>query len=162
MIQYADRVRGALLGGAVGDALGWPVEFLHLDDIRQQYGAEGVTGRVNRRHWEVTDDTQMTLFTAEGLIRGFVRGWSGNGGSVPEAVHAAYQRWMLTQGQDAPDLLPGQDPYDGWLLRQEFLYARRAPGNACMTGVAQHRAFEAPSAFGRPGPINAHSRAAGR
>ncbi len=161
MAEYADRVRGALLGGAVGDALGWPVEFLKLDDIRERYGAEGVTGRVNRRHWEVTDDTQMTLFTAEGMIRGFVRGWSGGGGSVPEAVHGAYQRWLLTQEQDEPARLPQAAPYDGWLLRQPFLYARRAPGNACMSGVAQHRTFETPSVFGEPGPINAHSKGCG-
>lgn len=113
------------------------------------------------RGGQVTDDTQMTLFTAEGLIRGFVRGWSGGGGSVPEAVHGAYQRWLLTQEQDGPDLLPLQAPYDGWLLRQQFLYARRAPGNACMTGVAYHREFETPSMFGQPGPINAHSKGCG-
>ncbi|MFC9325307.1 ADP-ribosylglycohydrolase family protein [Kitasatospora sp. NPDC057015] len=161
MTEYADRVRGALLGGAVGDALGWPVEFLRLDDIRERYGPDGLTDLVNSRGWQVTDDTQMTLFTAEGLIRGFVRGWTGGGGSVPQAVHGAYQRWLLTQEQDAPDLLPLQKPYDGWLLRQPFLYARRAPGNACMTGVGQHREFEAPSAFGLPGPINSHSKGCG-
>ena len=158
--EYADRVRGSLLGGALGDALGWPVEFLQLDDIREQYGPAGVTGRASRRGWQVTDDTQMTLFTAEGMIRGFARGWSGGGGSVPEAVHGSYQRWLLTQEQDGPDPQPVH-PYDGWLLRQQFLYARRAPGNACMSGVANHREFEAPAVFGQPGPVNAHSKGCG-
>ncbi|MFD0347884.1 ADP-ribosylglycohydrolase family protein [Kitasatospora aburaviensis] len=105
--KYPDRVRGALLGGAVGDALGWPVEFQQLHQIRGQYGRAGVTGLPSGgRIAEVTDDTQMTLFTAEGLIRGFVRGWSGGGGSVPEAVHGAYRRWLLTQNQGAPDRHP--------------------------------------------------------
>ncbi|MGW4893272.1 ADP-ribosylglycohydrolase family protein [Kitasatospora sp. NPDC004240] len=159
---FADRVRGALLGGAIGDALGWPVEFLQLHQIREQYGPDGVTGLpTGGRIAEVTDDTQMTLFTAEGLIRGFVRGWSGGGGSVPEAVHGAYQRWLLTQQQGSPDSTQPGVPYDGWLLRQPFLYARRAPGNACLSGTAYHREFEAPSAPGRPGPINAHSKGCG-
>ncbi|WP_329488154.1 ADP-ribosylglycohydrolase family protein [Kitasatospora sp. NBC_01246] len=159
---YADRVRGALLGGGVGDALGWPVEFQQLQQIREQYGRAGVTGLPGGgRIAEVTDDTQMTLFTAEGLIRGFVRGWSGGGGSVPEAVHGAYRRWLLTQQQGAPDQGPLPRPYDGWLLRQPFLYARRAPGNACLSGVSYHPEFRAPAPFGQSGPINAHSKGCG-
>lgn len=160
--RYADRVRGALLGGAVGDALGWPVEFRRLYQIREHYGADGVTGLPGGGLVaEVTDDTQMTLFTAEGLIRGFVRGWTGGGGSVPEAVHGAYQRWLLTQQQGAPDRTEPPWPYDGWLLRQSFLFARRAPGNACLSGTAHHRMFEAPSPMGRPGPVNAGSKGCG-
>ncbi|MFI6445581.1 ADP-ribosylglycohydrolase family protein [Kitasatospora sp. NPDC050543] len=161
MVEFADRVRGALVGGAIGDALGWPVEFWQLYQIRENLGPQGVTGRTAPRNWEVTDDTQMTLFTAEGLIRGFLRGWSGGGGSIPEAVHAAYQRWLLTQEQAEPDATPPGPPHDGWLLRQPFLYARRAPGNACMSGVAYHQEFEAPAVFGQPGPINAHSKGCG-
>ena len=44
-ISLRDRFRGCLLGGAVGDALGAPVEFLRLDEIVARYGPEG-TGRV--------------------------------------------------------------------------------------------------------------------
>ena len=39
-----EHYAGCLLGGAVGDALGAPVEFLSLGDIRARYGAAGVTG----------------------------------------------------------------------------------------------------------------------
>ena len=38
-----DRYRGCLLGGAVGDALGYPVELLSLSDIRARYGPAGNT-----------------------------------------------------------------------------------------------------------------------
>ncbi|MGW2251896.1 ADP-ribosylglycohydrolase family protein [Kitasatospora sp. NPDC001660] len=161
---HRDRVRGTLLGGAIGDALGWPVEFLQLYQIRDKHGPDGVTGlppAARPGTVEVTDDTQMTLFTAEGLIRGFVRGWSGGGGSVPEAVHGAYRRWLLTQYQPAPDAAPLPRPYDGWLLRQPFLYARRAPGNACLSGVSEHPEFRAPARIGLPGPINPGSKGCG-
>ncbi|MFD8082671.1 ADP-ribosylglycohydrolase family protein [Kitasatospora sp. NPDC059722] len=161
---YRDRVRGTLLGGAIGDALGWPVEFQQLHQIRDQHGPDGVTGpppAARPGTVEVTDDTQMTLFTAEGLIRGFVRGWSGGGGSVPEAVHGAYRRWLLTQYQPAPDAAPLPRPYDGWLLRQPFLYARRAPGNACLSGVSEHPVFEPPARIGQPGPVNPGSKGCG-
>ncbi|MEU4113086.1 ADP-ribosylglycohydrolase family protein [Kitasatospora sp. NPDC028055] len=160
---YRDRVRGALLGGAIGDALGWPVEFQQLHQIQERFGPQGVTALPSGSAGsvEVTDDTQMTLFTAEGLIRGFVRGWSGGGGSVPEAVHGAYRRWLRTQYQGAPDTGPQPRPYDGWLLGRPFLYARRAPGNACLSGVSEHPVFEAPAPIGSPGPINPGSKGCG-
>ncbi len=69
-ITRSSRFRGCLLGGAVGDALGAPVEFTSLSTILDRYGPDGITdyspafGRLGA----ITDDTQMTLFTAEGLL----------------------------------------------------------------------------------------------
>ena len=68
--------RGCLLGGAVGDALGAPIEFMGLEEIRSRFGPRGVTDLTDGV-WpagSITDDTQMTLFTAEGLLRAQVRG----------------------------------------------------------------------------------------
>ncbi len=67
----AERIRGCLLGGAVGDALGTPVEFQSWARIRAVHGPEGVTELSTPGRF--TDDTQMSLFTAEGLIRASVR-----------------------------------------------------------------------------------------
>ena len=71
MTTLRDRYRGCLLGGAVGDALGAGIEFLSLAEIRHSHGPTGVTGYVPAygRAGAITDDTQMTLFTAEGLLR---------------------------------------------------------------------------------------------
>jgi ADP-ribosylglycohydrolase len=64
------------LAGPIGDALGWPVEFLGLDEIKRKYGPLGITNLVKGRNnvVEITDDTQMTIFTAEGLLRAGNRG----------------------------------------------------------------------------------------
>lgn len=65
------RFRGCMLAGAVGDALGGPIEFLSIEKIRARYGSSGITGMVDG-HWpagSITDDTQMTLFTGEGVLR---------------------------------------------------------------------------------------------
>ncbi len=64
-----EHIAGCLLGGAVGDALGAPVEFLSLREIRGRFGPEGVRefAEAFGRRGAVTDDTQMTLFTAEGV-----------------------------------------------------------------------------------------------
>lgn len=74
-----DRIRGSLIGGAIGDALGYPVEFIYsFGDIQRRYGRNGIT-RLDTHQWwlekdngngkaVVSDDTQMTLFTACGLL----------------------------------------------------------------------------------------------
>ncbi|MEU9133235.1 ADP-ribosylglycohydrolase family protein [Kitasatospora sp. NPDC048540] len=143
MTTYQDRVRGALLGGAVGDALGWPVEFERLDRIRDRFGPAGVTGLNGT---DVTDDTQMTLFTAEGLLRG----------GHPAALKQAYQRWLLTQRLSGPEREP-----DGWLLGHSFLYASRAPGNACLSGLSGWPRYEKAAPLGEVGPINGNSKGCG-
>lgn len=63
-----DQVRGSLLGGAVGDALGAAVEFQSLAEIRSRFGPAGILDYAPAfgRLGAITDDTQMTLFTAEG------------------------------------------------------------------------------------------------
>jgi ADP-ribosylglycohydrolase len=69
-VARESRYRGCLVGGAVGDALGAPVEFCSLSEITKQFGNGGVRDFVATygRLGAITDDTQMTLFTAEGLI----------------------------------------------------------------------------------------------
>lgn len=92
---------GCLLGGAVGDALGAPVEFMTISEIRRRYGAAGITGYVEyvSGDGEFTDDTQMTLFTAEALLRARHRAQlKGIGGALSEIAHQSYLRWLSTQG----------------------------------------------------------------
>lgn len=65
------RYHGTFLGLAIGDALGWPVEFLSLHQIRQFYGPHGITDLVGNKAFLIgtfTDDTQMSIALAEGLL----------------------------------------------------------------------------------------------
>lgn len=128
---YRARVRGCLLGGAIGDALGYPIEFDSLDRIRAAHGPRGVTGLVPDGDGvvgRVSDDTQMTLFTVEGLQQAHARErLKGIGGGWPRLVRWAYGRWLDTQTQPGP----AADVHGG-LAAQSWLYARRAPGNACL------------------------------
>lgn len=123
------RIRGSLLGGAVGDALGAPVEFWSLAEIRRLLGPAGVTGHSDDRP-SVTDGTQMTVFTAEGLIRASVRMRSKGIVNPPEMVHRAYLRWLETQGTKTAY------PLSGWLVTERHLHHRRAPGNTCLSALA--------------------------
>ena len=66
-----ERFLGCLLAGAAGDALGAPVEFDSLARIREKYGPQGIRdfAPAYGKLGAITDDTQMTLFTAEAMIR---------------------------------------------------------------------------------------------
>lgn len=131
-----DHFRGCLVGGAVGDALGYPVEFYRLDEIRRKYGPDGITDLQLASSGKalVSDDTQMTLFTAEGMLRAYCR-WVNRGiCHVPSVVHGAYLRWLITQGY--PKTSDREWTYNGWLLGVPELYARRAPGSTCLRALS--------------------------
>ncbi|MFC8532052.1 ADP-ribosylglycohydrolase family protein [Nocardia sp. NPDC057227] len=152
-VTIRDRVRGSLLGGAVGDALGAPIEFWDLAEIRYRCGPAGLTDFLSSREapQEVTDDTQMTLFTAEALLR-----WRPGTDPAP-ALRDAYLRWLRTQRHREP--AAGND---SWLAGHEFLYAVRAPGNACLSGLERQRAaLRPPHRVGKPGPVNPDSKGCG-
>ncbi|MGI5163386.1 ADP-ribosylglycohydrolase family protein [Spirillospora sp. CA-253888] len=152
--EYRARVRGCLLGGAVGDALGYPVEFSTLAEIRVKHGSQGVA-RFPEAPARISDDTQMTLFTVEGLIR-------GRDGDPVEAVRRAYLRWLDTQKHGEPPASDGQGVRTGWLRKVPWLYAQRAPGNACLSGLAAHvHPGVGEAVKGGPGPVNPGSKGCG-
>ncbi|MGP4000709.1 ADP-ribosylglycohydrolase family protein [Streptomyces sp. 8N706] len=131
--DFRSRVRGCLLGGATGDALGAGIEFDSLEDIRLAHGPDGVTDYVPAygRRGAVTDDTQMALFTVDGLIRAQVRRDTG-AWHPPTDIYRAHLRWSVTQRDWGPD---ERRKDDGWLAREEWLYARREPVRATLTGL---------------------------
>ena len=126
-LAFADRVRGCLLGGAVGDALGAPIEFMTTEAIERRYGFP-VTEVLPPGRF--TDDTQMTLFTCEGLIRANVRGRSKGVCDVPSVVHRAYLGWLHTQGRFVEKEL-----LDGWLVRERRLHRQQMPGLTCLSAL---------------------------
>jgi len=144
-IDLISRFRGCLLGGAVGDALGAPIEFDSLAQIRARFGDRGVTEFVDGT-WPrgtITDDTQMTLFTAEGLLRADVRGSLKGICHPPDCVGNAYCRWLHTQGEPFARTVVGHQwseaELDGWLISVPGLFAARAPGNTCVQALRGER-----------------------
>ena len=137
-ISHRARVQGCLLAGALGDALGAPIEFLTLPEIRARYGPGGIAdldeayGRVGA----ITDDTQMTMFTAEGLLRSRCQAERGRRASPVGAVYHAYVRWLHTQGERSALSAP-LDHLDGWLVQVEELHDCRAPGTTCLTALRE-------------------------
>jgi ADP-ribosylglycohydrolase len=135
MNTLQDKIRGALIGGAIGDALGYPVEFIDsFEGIQSQYGEQGIT-RLEVRWTEVestsvgkaviSDDTQMSLFTANGILNA-KRQKIG----MKYGICLAYIEWYLTQiGKKSGKYK------DCWIGSLPELNKRRAPGNTCMTSL---------------------------
>ncbi|MET9731234.1 ADP-ribosylglycohydrolase family protein [Streptomyces sp. NPDC006458] len=158
--DFRSRVRGTLLGAAVGDALGAAVDGLDLDGIREEHGADGLVDLAPAygRRGAVTHLTQLGLFTVDGLIRAQVRRDTG-AWHPPTDVHRAYLRWAATQRDWGPD---ERRKDDGWLAREEWLYARRAPARPLLLGLGDDimGTLEAPKNPGAPGPEPAARSAA--
>lgn len=133
-----ERTKGCLLAGAVGDALGAAIEFESWDQVRSAHGDRGVTGIP--APGQFTDDTQMTLFTAEGLVRASVRAREKGICHPPSVVHHAYLRWLHTQG--VPWELAGghfadmAGTPDGWLVHDRRLHRRAGPGRTCLSALS--------------------------
>ena len=125
-----DKCRGSLIGGAIGDALGYAVEFSSLNEIRKKYGENGIVEYALNPDGiaEFSDDTQMSLFTAEGLLNAVVGGKSFEKDIVPY-ISTAYEYWYFTQDR-APLKMR-----KSWLTHVKALWARRAPGNTCMSAL---------------------------
>lgn len=135
------KYKGCLLGGAAGDALGYPVEFLGEGAISARYGSRGVreyalVGGVA----QISDDTQMTLFTAAGLLSGAARG-----GELLPAVAASYQDWLRTQ---TGEQFHQREEKASWLVNVPALWDRRAPGNTCMGALLDGRPVAGSSGCG--------------
>jgi ADP-ribosylglycohydrolase len=136
MNTLQDRIRGSLIGGAIGDALGYPVEFIYsFEGIQGRYGERGITRLDTKQFWlddeeqsgkaVVSDDTQMTLFTANGILNA-KRQKIG----MKYGICLAYIEWYLTQiGKKSGKYK------DCWIGSLPELNKRRAPGNTCMTSL---------------------------
>lgn len=130
MDKINNKFRGCLIGGAVGDALGYPVEFMNESEIFNKYGKNGITEyKLTDGKAIVSDDTQMTMFTANGLIYGITQQNIGKSFSdIPDYIYSAYKDWLATQFFE-------DRQYTSWLMSIPELYARRAPGNTCISAL---------------------------
>lgn len=129
-----NKIRGSLIGGAIGDALGYPVEFMSLAAIKNKYGKDGIVNfELNGKSKAiVSDDTQMTLFTANGLMFGVTR-WATHGmmAELPYFVKLAYEEWYETQN----GVRNYYNLHTCWIRDIKELNVCRSPGSTCLSAL---------------------------
>lgn len=133
--RVSDSIRGCLMTGAAGDALGYEVEFISRRSILSRFGEQGITKFAldNNGKALISDDTQMTLFTANGMLMGLTRGYMrGIGGRPEKYVDGAYLDWYYTQTGKKREMLI-DDWHPTWLRDLPEMAQLRAPGNTCLS-----------------------------
>ncbi len=131
-----DKIQGCLIGGAAGDALGAPVEFLQDFLIFKNYGEDGITelrlyDTSSGKKALVSDDTQMTLFTLDGIVNAIKKHKNPDKSQYIRSIYESYLSWLTTQEDfKLPDeVMPSP------LLTFKELHDRRAPGNTCLSAL---------------------------
>ncbi len=132
-MKTRSKYRGCLIGGAVGDALGYAVEFTGEEQIFQKYGKSGITEYELDKSGKAlfSDDTQMTLFTANGLLLHTEEVLKNNKeNAYRDFFTYCYRCWYFTQGEEEWEEQEGEK---SWLMHVPELHSRRAPGLTCLS-----------------------------
>lgn len=118
-----NKIYGCLFGGAVGDALGYGIEFIRgiREKEHTRYQTRGI----------ISDDTQMTLFTAVGILNEETRAYRENDSASPvQGIYHAYLDWLDTQtGHHSHKKV-------SWIKDIPELNVTRAPGNCCLQSLS--------------------------
>ncbi|MFS8100931.1 ADP-ribosylglycohydrolase family protein [Lentzea alba] len=133
------RLRGCLIAGAIGDALGANTENLPMEVVHERHGPDGITDLPDEAH--ITDDTQMTLFTFEAVIRAHVQERTTGTFDLTGVTQHAYQRWLHTQKtpwDKARGVASTLEEPDGWLVGHRDLFRMRAPGLTCTSALQEY------------------------
>ena len=124
-----NKIIGSIMGGAVGDALGYHIEF-----------TRGIKDREYCKYFDdkgiISDDTQMTLFTANALIYWATRGnLRGICGQPTDIIYLAYLEWLETQiGKRDIDVKEDSLKIT-WIKGIKELNVQRSPGNTCISAL---------------------------
>ena len=119
-----DRIRGAMIGCAAGDALGYPVEALSEAAIVERYGLRGITDYDLDENGtaRITADTQLMLLSANGILFAHTRGaLRGIMAPVYQYFDAFYMDWYRLQTEKQP-----RRARCGWINAYPALSAKRA------------------------------------
>jgi len=107
MTEDLQKAKGLIYGLAIGDALGYQVEFMILDRIKSKYGPGGIMDLPDPALF--SDDTQMSIAVAEALIKAGDKDLE----SIMEAMREEFIKWLHSPENN------------------------RAPGRTCLEGIAK-------------------------
>ncbi|MEV7616905.1 ADP-ribosylglycohydrolase family protein [Streptomyces sp. NPDC089799] len=151
------RAVGAIVGSAVGDALGGPFEFGPPGAFSARFPVPGAGGEMSGGGgWdpgEATDDTQMAVLVADSLLE--------RGGLDLPDVFARFRRWAAAGPKDiglqTEDVLTNGMPWD-LAAALHFQVNRRAAGNGSLMRASTSAVYFAPA--GREASMDAARRIA--
>lgn len=117
------RFFGCMIGGMLGDAIGYPLEFVTgtAQDPCALIPPILLDATLEQAHLKCSDDSQLTLATAYGLAE------SRTHNEIPARICAAYLDWYAGQA--------GREVLNPWMHRHPAMLAARAPGTTCLQSL---------------------------
>lgn len=128
IIENESKSKGSLLAGALGDSLGYSIENYTFDDIKKEFGKKGIILPKIQKNGKsfISDDTQMTLYTAEALIN------NGNEKNIKDKIYNYYLDWLGTQLDILMPEALFEKPNISKLIQLEGMNNVREPGMTCI------------------------------
>jgi len=118
-------------------AFGYQIEFMSLSEIKNKYGETGLLEPISvQDRYLISDDNQMTLMTADGLLQAKTKNLETSSDDMPyHDVYGKYRMWAKAQGFE----IEVNDEYKSWLLDNPSMQARRAPGVTCIDSLCSYK-----------------------
>ena len=120
------KITGCLIGGAVGGALGYSIKANSPNQTVDKSGKKETASYYSANSSGkalISYETQMTLFTAEGLLK--------PEGEKLTNVFESYQNWYKTQ-----NISYSGDDFDSELMAYSELYEKRDPSKTCLSALS--------------------------
>ncbi len=121
-VTTKERITGSLLAGAAGDALGYQIEFAR--NVKDKQVTDFLSGE-----GRISDDTQMTLFTANALLYHVAAKERGKVVSAERAIYLSYLDWLETQNGEKTQVTVSR------IKSFTELHQIRHPGSTCLTAL---------------------------
>ncbi|MCC5452921.1 ADP-ribosylglycohydrolase family protein [Rheinheimera sp. UJ51] len=142
--QLRAKTKASMFSAAIGDAFGSPYEFKTVSPTHNCV-LPIIDSPFCTEHRNFTDDTQLLIFSAEGLADYATQNQTSpiKSDVLIEAVSHAFQRWLFTQ--DMSSIC--QDPIrlNGGLLEYPFVYQTRSPGATCIDALKDMQRLSQPA-----------------
>jgi ADP-ribosylglycohydrolase len=147
-----EGIAGVIFGTAIGDALGYPVEFMSAQGIKDRFGGRGVTGYVRyiqngvpyeldlvrefRDHVAGVDVTEETFVNHQDQEADIEVPYHVQFSDDTQMMIATFQGLLRARTWNSPDRAAEEvaAEYIAWSQSSDN---NRAPGNSCMHGCAQ-------------------------
>lgn len=135
MVDVKDAALAAIYASAVGDAVGYSVEFDRNPDVRV------VRSFLGNQPLDVSDDTQMTMFCLSGLLKAM-----REKKHIVDTVRKSYIDWLTTQDYEYSNEAFSNEAFSPEsLVSYKEMWAYRAPGGTCLDSLRKQAANKSSS-----------------
>lgn len=134
-----EKILKIIQAGAIGDAFGYQIEFDKIEVIKKKYGLNGIKYESSKLEKDASDDTQMTLFLWDAIIKYAKENQVYDENSFTKEAHKSFMEWFSTQTHH-PVYSSKFTFSKSSILSNKELFKRQAPGATCLSALSTNAA----------------------